>query len=140
MTKWILILQVEPRKMSVYREEAIDVLISCLKNSNFPHSQITAAETIVSLQGQFSYSGKSRARTFLLKRAGLDKRYANLKRAEQLCQVLSKSEENLVCYLRNFLIYMFLANSFQSNVVVVIDEYRKKKRRLRNGKEKWRLF
>ncbi|KVI01245.1 hypothetical protein Ccrd_020484 [Cynara cardunculus var. scolymus] len=48
----------EPRKMSIYREEAIDTLISCLKNSDSPSAQIAAAETILSLQGRFSSSGK----------------------------------------------------------------------------------
>lgn len=45
--------------MSIYREEAMDTLISCLRNSDFPAAQIAAAETIVSLQGRFSSSGKS---------------------------------------------------------------------------------
>ncbi|KAK9269400.1 hypothetical protein L1049_001173 [Liquidambar formosana] len=62
----------EPRKMSIYREEAIDTLISCLRNSDFPAAQIAAAETIVSLQGRFTSSGKS------LTREGLKSRYAEL--------------------------------------------------------------
>ncbi|OVA08576.1 WD40 repeat [Macleaya cordata] len=86
---------VEPRKMSIYREEAIDALISCLGNSDFPGTQITAAETILALQGRFSYSGKPLARTFLLKHAGLDKRYTNLMRKEQLGHISGKTEENL---------------------------------------------
>ncbi|PQQ13082.1 putative E3 ubiquitin-protein ligase LIN [Prunus yedoensis var. nudiflora] len=65
----------EPRKMSIYREEAIDVLISCLRNVEFPTAQIAAAETIMSLQGRFTTSGKPLTRAFLLKRAGLDKSY-----------------------------------------------------------------
>ncbi|KAL4282263.1 hypothetical protein GQ457_03G046340 [Hibiscus cannabinus] len=77
-------LLVEPRKMSMYREEAIDTLISCLRNSEFPAAQIAAAETIVSLQGRFTTSGKPLARPFLLKRAGLEKNYRKLMRMEQL--------------------------------------------------------
>ncbi|KAK6944946.1 U-box domain [Dillenia turbinata] len=73
----------EPRKMSIYREEAIDSLISCLRNSNFPSSQIAAAKTILELQGRFSSSGKSLTRAYLLKRAGLDKTYKTLMRAER---------------------------------------------------------
>ncbi|KAI3714645.1 hypothetical protein L6452_21603 [Arctium lappa] len=61
----------EPRKMSIYREEAIDNLISCLKNSASPPAQIAAAETLLALQGRFSYSGKPLVRKFLLKRAGV---------------------------------------------------------------------
>ncbi|KAK8513815.1 hypothetical protein V6N13_002531 [Hibiscus sabdariffa] len=77
-------LLVEPRKMSMYREEAIDTLISCLRNSEFPAAQVAAAETIVSLQGRFTTSGKPLARPFLLKRAGLEKNYRKLMRMEQL--------------------------------------------------------
>ncbi|XP_009606221.1 putative E3 ubiquitin-protein ligase LIN-1 isoform X1 [Nicotiana tabacum] len=62
----------EPRKMSIYREEAVDVLIMCLRNSDCPASQIAAAETILALEGRFSYSGKPLIRELLLKRAGLD--------------------------------------------------------------------
>ncbi|MCL7050533.1 hypothetical protein MKW94_012700 [Papaver nudicaule] len=86
---------VEPRKMSMYREEAIDVLISCLRNVDFPRSQIAAANTIVSLQGRFSYSGKPLARTFLLKHAGFDKKQTNSRRMEQNSQTLSMSDDNL---------------------------------------------
>ncbi|KAL8037604.1 hypothetical protein ABFX02_11G049800 [Erythranthe guttata] len=73
----------EPRKMSIYREEAIDTLISCLRNTESPSAQITAAETILSLQGRFSYSGKSLSRAILLKRAGLDKNYKAFMRKDQ---------------------------------------------------------
>ncbi|CAN6729296.1 unnamed protein product [Malus baccata var. baccata] len=73
----------EPRKMSIYREEAIDMLISCLRNADFPNAQIAAAETIMSLQGRFSTSGKSLTRAFLLKRAGLDKSYKSRVRMDQ---------------------------------------------------------
>ncbi|KAK1313228.1 putative E3 ubiquitin-protein ligase LIN-1 [Acorus calamus] len=85
----------EPRKMSMYREEAIDVLISSLRNSESISSQIVAAETIMSLQGRFSSSGKPLARAFLLKRAGMGKRYRALMRAEQMGHAVKDSEENL---------------------------------------------
>ncbi|KAI3417029.1 RING-type E3 ubiquitin transferase [Psidium guajava] len=74
----------EPRKMSIYREEAIDTLISCLKNTDFPAAQLAAAETIMSLQGRFSVSGKPLTRAFLLKHAGLEKRYRTVMRMEHL--------------------------------------------------------
>nr|KAJ0203061.1 hypothetical protein LSAT_V11C500282180 [Lactuca sativa] len=74
----------EPRKMSIFREEAIDNLISCLKNSDSPAAQIAAAETLSALQGRFSYSGKPLVRRFLLKHVGLDKTYRSLMRKEQL--------------------------------------------------------
>lgn len=83
----------EPRKMSMYREEAIDALISCLRNSDFPSSQIAAAETIMALQGRFSSSGTSLSRACLLKRAGLRKSYRG--RPEQENEIADESEENL---------------------------------------------
>lgn len=69
--------------MSIYREEAIDTLISCLRNSESPVAQISAAETVLSLQGRFSYSGKSLSRAILLKRAGLDRSYRAFMRKDQ---------------------------------------------------------
>ncbi|KAG0499237.1 hypothetical protein HPP92_003928 [Vanilla planifolia] len=37
---------VEPRKASIYREEAIDALISCLRNPDFHNSQLLTAERL----------------------------------------------------------------------------------------------
>ncbi|KAM6583195.1 hypothetical protein CsatB_010197 [Cannabis sativa] len=85
----------EPRKMSIYREEAIDTLISCLRNTEFPGVQLAAAETIMSLQGSFTTSGKSLTRATLLKRAGLDKSYNNLVRIDQLSSFSAEAEESL---------------------------------------------
>ncbi|KAL7591164.1 hypothetical protein Lser_V15G32972 [Lactuca serriola] len=77
----------EPRKMSIYREEAIDTLISCLKNSDSPAAQIAAAETILALQGRFSSSGKPLVRMYLLKHAGFDKTYRSTIRKAQLSTI-----------------------------------------------------
>lgn len=82
----------EPRKMSIYREEAVDILIMCLKNSDYPDSQIAAAETLLALQGRFSYSGKPLIREFLLKRAGLDRIDSNV--AQNDIGYLSSSQES----------------------------------------------
>ncbi|KAM3301248.1 putative E3 ubiquitin-protein ligase LIN [Capsicum chacoense] len=68
----------EPRKMSIYREEAVDVLIMCLRNSDNPDAQIAAAETLLVLLGRFSYSGKPLIRELLLKRAGLGRTDSNV--------------------------------------------------------------
>lgn len=94
--------------MSVYREEAIDALISSLKDSNFPTAQILAAETISSLQGRFSYSGKPLVRAFLLKHAGMTKSYRALMRAEQLGHVLEDPDENLVSFNLFYLLIPFI--------------------------------
>ncbi|KAI7989930.1 putative E3 ubiquitin-protein ligase LIN [Camellia lanceoleosa] len=88
----------EPRKMSIYREEAIDTLISCLRNSDFPAAQIAAAETILALQGRFSSSGKPLARAFLLKRGGVDKSHKYVMRKEQLSTMSGEIQESLSRY------------------------------------------
>lgn len=81
-------LQVEPRKMSIYREEAIDNLILCLKNFDSPSAQLAAVDTLLALQGRFSYSGKPLVRKFLLKRAGIDKNYRSLMRSGDDQQIM----------------------------------------------------
>ncbi|TVU22994.1 hypothetical protein EJB05_32719, partial [Eragrostis curvula] len=68
-------LLVEPRKISMYREEAMDSLIQCLKNTDFPRSQLLAAETIMCLPGKFSSSGRPLTRSSLLKLARVKERY-----------------------------------------------------------------
>ncbi|KAL0427020.1 UNVERIFIED_CONTAM: putative E3 ubiquitin-protein ligase LIN-1 [Sesamum latifolium] len=84
----------EPRKMSIYREEAIDALISGLRNSEFPVAQISAAETVLSLQGRFSYSGKSLSRAILLKRAGLDRSYRAFMRKDKRRHNISADDQD----------------------------------------------
>lgn len=88
--------------MSIYREEAIDTLISCLRNSELPTAQIAAAETIVSLQGRFSSTGKPLTRALLLKRAGLDKSYQTLMRMERLSNIPGDFEETSVSFFEIF--------------------------------------
>ncbi|KAL5768811.1 hypothetical protein ACOSP7_015355 [Xanthoceras sorbifolium] len=84
----------EPRKTSIYREEAIDTLIACLRNSEFPAAQIAAAETIKSLQGRFTASGKPLTRAILLKHAGIGKSYKNLTQMEQIINTSGEIEDN----------------------------------------------
>ncbi|KAI7750354.1 hypothetical protein M8C21_015542, partial [Ambrosia artemisiifolia] len=85
----------EPRKMSIYREEAIDTLISCLKNSDSPSAQVAAAETILALQGRFSSFGKPLIRAYLLKNVGLDKSYRSTMRKEQLAAISGDIQESM---------------------------------------------
>lgn len=65
----------EPRKISMYREEAIDSLVQCLRNTDFPRSQLLAAETIMCLPGKFSSSGRPLTRSSLLKLARVKERH-----------------------------------------------------------------
>lgn len=86
--------------MSIYREEAMDTLISCLRNSESPTTQICAAETILSLQGSFSYSGKSLSRAILLKRAGLNRSYvAFMRRDQRRHNISANAQDTKVLFL-----------------------------------------
>lgn len=84
--------------MSIYREEAIDTLISCLKNSDSPAAQIAAAETILALQGRFSSSGKPLVRMYLLKHAGFDKTYRSTIRKAQLSTISGELHDTKVFF------------------------------------------
>ncbi|KAH9308456.1 hypothetical protein KI387_036367, partial [Taxus chinensis] len=75
----------EPRKMSMYREEAIETLVEGLKAKEFLISQIAAAETIVALSGRLSLSGKPLTEAWLLRTAGFDKNYNAMIKAEKPC-------------------------------------------------------
>ncbi|KAG0454650.1 hypothetical protein HPP92_023942 [Vanilla planifolia] len=86
---------VEPRKASIYREEAIDALISCLRNPDFHNSQLLAVETILSLQGRFSSSGEPIVRALLLKRAGMKRGNRSSTGSDQINYVLDESKDTL---------------------------------------------
>lgn len=94
--------------MSIYREEAIDSLIACLRNRDFPDSQVAAAETIMSLQGRFTTSGKPLTRAFLLKRAGLDKSHNSLVRMDQLSNFSAEAEETIVSSPKYFMFALLI--------------------------------
>jgi len=88
--------QVEPRKLSMYREEAVDCLIQCLKNSDFPRSQLLAAETIMCLPGRFSSSGRPLARSTLLRLARVKERH---RQSQDLSTVRADAGEDEMVYL-----------------------------------------
>lgn len=85
----------EPRKMSMYREEALEALVEGLKSEEFLVCRVSAAETIVSLQGRFSLSGKPLTEALLLKNAGLDKSYNAMMKADQDLDRVEESLESL---------------------------------------------
>ncbi|GLJ40383.1 hypothetical protein SUGI_0831030 [Cryptomeria japonica] len=85
----------EPRKMSMYREEAIEALVEGLKAKEFLMSQIAAAETIVALSGRLSLSGKPLTEAWLLRTAGFDKNYDSLTKAEKPLNEEDESTEFL---------------------------------------------
>nr|AZL93829.1 U-box/WD40 protein [Ceanothus thyrsiflorus] len=77
-------LLVEPRRMSIYREDAIEALIEALRRRDFSNSQVMALDALSSLIGRMTTSGDSYAEAWLLKMAGFDQPYNALKKAEQL--------------------------------------------------------
>ncbi|KAK4834644.1 hypothetical protein QYF36_026100 [Acer negundo] len=82
----------EPRKMSIYREEAVEALIEALRRKDFPNSQMMALDALLSLSGRFTSSGRSYTEAWLLKIAGFDIPYNALMKVERL----SKPEYDLV--------------------------------------------
>lgn len=94
--------------MSIYREEAIDILISCLGDSDFPTAQISAAETIMSLQGRFSTSGRPLARYVLLERVGFMKGHLKLKRRDNGNSAPGEVELTIVSFLEFLDIFSML--------------------------------
>lgn len=72
----------EPRKMSIYREEAVEALIEALRKKDFPASQVVALDALSSLPGHLNTSGKSCLEAWLLKLAGFDQPYRALTKEE----------------------------------------------------------
>ncbi|PIA57254.1 hypothetical protein AQUCO_00600175v1 [Aquilegia coerulea] len=79
-------LLVEPRKMSIYREEAIETLIEVLRRKDFPISQLMALDELASVSGRLTASGKSLIEARLLQTAGLDQSYKAFMKTERLVQ------------------------------------------------------
>ncbi|KAL2468241.1 Transducin/WD40 repeat-like superfamily protein [Forsythia ovata] len=77
-------LLVVPRKMSIYREEAMEALLEALQRKDFPSSQVTALDALSSLSGHLSTPGKSFMEALLLKTAGFDQAYNALMKREEL--------------------------------------------------------
>lgn len=98
--------------MSIYREEAIDTLISCLRNSDFPAAQLAAAETILSLQGRFSCSGKPLLQPFLLKIAGIDRSYKSLMQYHH-GDSSDENPDNSVYFADSLYLYQYIFMSYR---------------------------
>ncbi|KAK9129505.1 hypothetical protein Sjap_009992 [Stephania japonica] len=77
-------LLVEPRKMSIYREEALEALIEALRRKDFPICQRKALDVFGSLSGRFTARGDSLTEVWLLHTAGLDQRYDSIMKADKL--------------------------------------------------------
>lgn len=65
----------EPRRHSLYREEAVEALVTSLSSEENSSAQLEAAKVFVSLGGRFSYSGQSLVEAWLLETAGMEGRF-----------------------------------------------------------------
>ncbi|XP_039059934.1 putative E3 ubiquitin-protein ligase LIN-1 [Hibiscus syriacus] len=88
-------LLVEPRKMSIYREEAIEALIEALRKKEFPNQQMMVLDALLSLPGRITSSGESYIESWLLKVAGFDHPYNALVKADWT--ETKEEEEKAVC-------------------------------------------
>ncbi|XP_038896990.1 putative E3 ubiquitin-protein ligase LIN-1 [Benincasa hispida] len=77
-------LLVEPRKMSIYREESIDALFEAFHRNDNYSSQIAAVDALLYLSGRLTSSGKCYTKVWLLKLAGFDQPYNALMKDEEL--------------------------------------------------------
>ncbi|XP_038714919.1 putative E3 ubiquitin-protein ligase LIN-1 isoform X2 [Tripterygium wilfordii] len=80
-------LLVEPRKMSIYREDAVEALIEALRRKDFSNCQKMALDALLSLSGYLTSSGKVYTEAWLLKLAGFDQPYNALMKAEELIKL-----------------------------------------------------
>ncbi|XP_050226972.1 putative E3 ubiquitin-protein ligase LIN-1 [Mercurialis annua] len=77
-------LLVEPQKMSIYREEAVETFIEALHKKDFSNFQMMGLDALLSLSGRLTSSGKSYMEPWLLKIAGFNQPYSDLMKAEGL--------------------------------------------------------
>ncbi|XP_073052869.1 putative E3 ubiquitin-protein ligase LIN-1 [Primulina eburnea] len=85
-----------PRKMSIYREEAMAALLEALQRKDFPSSQVLALGAVSSLSGHSRASKKPCMDSWLLKMAGLDQPYNSVVRGEEV-----KIEDTEFCETMN---------------------------------------
>ncbi|XP_038973559.1 putative E3 ubiquitin-protein ligase LIN isoform X2 [Phoenix dactylifera] len=88
-------LLVEPRKMSMYREESIDAIIEALKRKDFPICQSLALDMLTSLSGRLNSSGKPLTEAWLLKVAGVNNLYDTSVKEEKI-QTLDDTSVEMV--------------------------------------------
>lgn len=71
LAETLIWLQIEPKKYSIYREEAIDAITVALEDSLVDEKvQEKCCQALLFLGGCFSFSGKLLTRSWILKQAG----------------------------------------------------------------------
>ncbi|PKA66456.1 Putative E3 ubiquitin-protein ligase LIN-1 [Apostasia shenzhenica] len=125
-------LLVEPRKTSIYRDEAIDSIIEAVKRNDFPLCQIMALETLCSLSGRLNSSGEPLTEAWLLKAAGVDQPNntledeegpgisieaweANMEEEEKVANIWGKRVAFVLCNHENGAIFKALQECLMSN-------------------------
>ncbi|KAI3934831.1 hypothetical protein MKW92_053903 [Papaver armeniacum] len=111
-------LLVEPRKMSIFREEAVEALIEALRRKDFPSSQVMALDALLSLSGRLSTTGISLTEAWLLKTAGFDQTYNALVKAEKYREQENESMELMAEEEK-------LASSWEKHVAFVLCNHEK---------------
>lgn len=87
--------------MSIYREEAVEALIEALQRKDFPSSQVMALDTLSSLSGHSTASGKPYMECWLLKIAGFDQPYNAMMRGEEMASETEFADMVLICVDRS---------------------------------------
>ncbi|KAL6010319.1 hypothetical protein ACLOJK_000750 [Asimina triloba] len=109
-------MKVEPCKMSIYREEAIEALIEALHRKDFPMTQVVALNALESLSGRLAPSGRSLIEASLLKIAGLNQLYNTLIKTEKMQKVEDESVETMKDEEK-------AANSWEKRVAFVLSNH-----------------
>lgn len=76
-------LLLQPRRYSVYREEALESIVAALHCETNAKAQVQSAEALLILGGRFSYLGRNLLEAFLLKKAGLEDDFIDSLKEEQ---------------------------------------------------------
>ncbi|XP_043811300.1 putative E3 ubiquitin-protein ligase LIN-1 isoform X4 [Manihot esculenta] len=101
----LLLLQVEPQKYSIYRDEAVDAIAGSLEDSLTDGKILKKSCTaLLALGGRFSSSGKSLTESWMLKQAGFNDNYETNSKEDNLSlnePFLLEDEETVDEWLRN---------------------------------------
>ncbi|XVE96847.1 hypothetical protein REPUB_Repub02eG0258400 [Reevesia pubescens] len=115
-------LLVEPRKMSIYREEAIEALIEALRRKDFANQQMIVLDALLSLPGRITSSGESYVEAWLLKVAGFDQPYNSLTKADWLQDPEMMEEEGIATCSWEKRVAFVLCNHEKGSIFKALEE------------------
>lgn len=67
----MILFQVESQGQSIFRDEAVEVLLAALSCEDSTSAQTSSSKVLASLGGRFSYTGEPATVAWLIKKAGL---------------------------------------------------------------------